>query len=108
MRYLILSLVISTFSLPAFSQCKVYGISDSPQRLNCTLGQLKINLTCKKNSYFLNREKVSLAFHMEVEEGATPLVFKTTSGKTLIVLPEDNILAEYEDGKEYHQGSCTK
>jgi len=56
----------------------------------------------------MNGEKVNLAFHMDVEEGATPLVFKTNSGKTLTVLPEQEILAEYDDGKAYFQGTCKK
>lgn len=106
MRYLILFFIISTFSLPVFSKCKVYGISDSPQKLSCVLGKRTIDLTCKRRTYYIDTEKVSLAFHMEVEEGATPLVFKTNSGKTLIVVPENQILAEYEDGDDYFQGTC--
>lgn len=95
-------------SLPAFAKCKVYGISDSPQRLSCDLGELNVSLTCKSRTYYMNGEKVNLAFHMDVEEGATPLVFKTNSGKTLTVLPEQEILAEYDDGKAYFQGTCKK
>lgn len=104
----LLTLLFFFISVPALAKCKVYGISDSPQKLNCSLGEVNISITCKKNTYYLNGEKVSLAFHMEVEEGATPLVFKTQTGKTLTVLPEDIILAEYENGKEYYQGTCTK
>lgn len=104
----LLTLLLLLFSVPVLAKCKVYGISDSPQRLKCLLGEVKMDLTCKRNQYYLNKEKVILAFHLDVEEGATPLVFKTNSGGTLIVLPENQILAEYEDGKEYLQGTCTK
>lgn len=106
MKYLMALMFL--FSAQVFAECKVYGISDSPQKLHCDLGTKKIDLTCKNKDYYLNSEKVILAFHMEVEEGATPLVFKTNSGKTLTVVPEDVILAEYQDAKEYLQGSCTK
>lgn len=104
MKYLLaLSLFIS---LPVLAKCKVYGISDSPQRLNCTFPEMKVRLSCKWNTYYLNNEKVNLAFHMEVEEGATPLVFKTKSGATLTVLPEDVILAEYNKGDIFTEGTC--
>lgn len=102
---ILLSLILS---IPAFAKCKVYGISDSPQQLNCELGDLKLKLSCNFNTYYINKDKVNLAFHMDVEEGATPLVFKTKTGKTLIILPEDEILAEYDDGKAYFEGTCTK
>lgn len=106
MKFLTLLLLIS--SLPAWAKCKVYGISDSPQKLSCDFESIKVRLSCKWRNYYLNGEKVNLAFHMDVEEGATPLVFKTNSGKTLTVLPEDTILAEFDNGKAYYQGSCTR
>lgn len=104
MKYLLaLSLLIS---LPALAKCKVYGISDSPQKLNCSFPEMSVKLSCKWNNYYLNQEKVNLAFHLEVEEGANPLVFKTKSGATLTVLAEKVILAEYNKGSVYTQGSC--
>lgn len=107
MKILILSLFLLS-SFGAFAKCKVYGISDSPQKLTCQFPEMEVRLSCRWNTYYLNSEKVNLAFHMEVEEGAVPLVFKTKSGVTLTVLPEDQILAEYTDGKVWAEGTCRR
>ncbi len=65
----------------AFAACKVDGISDSPQKLNCTFPKLpSIRLSCVDDKYNLNwnnvNHKVQVAFHMDVEEGDSLLVFK--------------------------------
>lgn len=107
MKILILSFLF-LFSFGSWAKCKVYGISDSPQKLTCKFPELEVRLTCKLNTYYLNSQKVNLAFHMEVEEGAVPLVFKTNTGVTLTVLPEAQILAEYNDGKVQMEGTCRR
>lgn len=87
--------------------CKVYGISDSPQKLDCTFRTLKMNLTCQSGQYFLNDIKVDEAFHFEVESGPTPLGFKTAD-ELLVVTIESRtrISAELEGGGRFLKGTC--
>ncbi len=99
-------LLLSTYSLA--SDCKVYGISDSvPQSLSCTFDKSKVSLSCKSGEYYLDEVKVSSAYHMEVEDGPTPLAFKTTEKVlTLTVESKSSIQAELEvDGKVLN-GTC--
>lgn len=107
MKYLILSLLLS---LPVFGQsrlCEVYGISDSPQKLNCSFPNLTIALTCVKGTYFLNSTRVSTAYHLEVESGPTPLVFDAKEMELTVVMNSKvNITAELAREGRSLQGKC--
>lgn len=78
--------LLSLISLHSFAAplCEVYGISDSPQALTCTFQNEKINLTCENGKYILGDETVEAAFHLEVEDGPTPLVFRTRTGEMTV------------------------
>ena len=105
MKLLILLLPILT-SFSAYSRpCAVYGISDSPQRLSCHFPQLTVKLSCQRGTYYLNENKVNLAFHMDVEEGSVPLIFKS-SGMTLTVMMGPIIQAELQMDKTEMNGTC--
>lgn len=86
MMKLLLALSLIPFRVSAVTLCEVYGISDSPQSLSCTFQRQKIKLTCENGTYFLDGETVEMAFHMEVEEGPTPLVFRTKNGELTVTL----------------------
>ena len=105
MKYLFF---FAVFSLPVFSApCEVYGISDSPQHLSCKMGFKKIELTCREGVYFVNEDRVEAAFHLEVEEGPTPLVFKTAvSELTVLIKSESRIDAELGKGGKKSHGHC--
>lgn len=91
------------------SSCEVYGISDSPQKLNCEFSGKKISLRClnENSAYTLNGEAVEVAYHEEVEEGPSPLLFKS-EGRTLRVLmySDKKITATWSDGPVTLDGSC--
>lgn len=82
---LLIFLLMFPMSVFAASACEVYGISDSPQKLNCYMhdGSLieKLDVYCKKGNYQLSWKgklhEVQTAYHEEVEEGSSPLVFVT-------------------------------
>jgi hypothetical protein len=101
------SLIILSISTFTWSRtpCKVYGISDGPQALKCSFEEKEVELHCSKGSYYLNKTKVSMAFHMEVETGAVPLVFKAAN-LTLTVMMGKTITAELEEGKTSAMGIC--
>lgn len=69
------------------SVCSVYGISDSPQKLNCYIhykSELEpLKVLCKDGDYKLYWRnivyRVQQAYHEEVEAGPTPLIFQTDS-----------------------------
>ena len=87
--------------------CKVYGISDSPQKLDCSFKKMQVNLTCQKGDYYLNGAKVEEAFHMEVESGPVPLVFKAPEGQlSVLIHSKSNISAELEQGNRLLRGKC--
>lgn len=87
--------------------CQVYGISDSPQKLDCRFKDSSIALRCVNGKYFLNREVVSNAFHMEVEEGSVPLVFKSVGMQlTVVIEPKVDIQAELQRGSRTLFGTC--
>lgn len=89
------------------SDCKVYGISDSPQEMSCSFQKLSLKLTCSNGTYYLNEEAVSVAFHMEVEEGPVPLVFKSpTMQLTATKLPDQKFQAELALNSQIFQGLC--
>jgi hypothetical protein len=67
--------------------CKVDGISASPQDMNCYVHAKKLvellNLNCIDGNYQLHWKNkvypVDIAYHEEVEAGANPLVFRSRS-----------------------------
>lgn len=85
--------------------CKVYGISDSPQKLECQFEDFKVFLSCKNGSYFLNSTRVALAFHMDVEEGASPLVFKAVNMQ-LTATKDASWTGELERNGKTFSGPC--
>jgi hypothetical protein len=106
------ALILITFSLflsSAFGakSCKVYGISDGPQGLQCRFPDREVLLSCINGQYFLDRVAVSMAFHLEVESGTVPLVFKAPA-LTLTVVMDRPIEAELQIGKVQILGTCTK
>lgn len=89
------------------ADCKVYGISDSPQKLNCTFKNLNLGLTCKEGQYYLNTSRVSVAFHMEVEDGPVPLVFRAPDMElTVMINTPTNIDAELVRSGTTITGTC--
>lgn len=103
----LVALIFLSLNAKASVLCEVYGISDSPQTLVCAFGDEKMKLTCRKGTYFLDDEAVEVAFHLEVEEGPTPLVFRTQSGElTVTMLDGRRHDATFSrDGKKM-SGSC--
>jgi hypothetical protein len=100
-------ILVSFSSFASTKDCKVYGISDSPQTLTCTFPDLSLKLTCHEGIYALNEETVTMAFHMEVEDGPTPLVFKSSSMQlTATKLPSQKFLGELDVNSQTLQGSC--
>jgi hypothetical protein len=65
--------------------CEVYGISDSPQSYSCRFSGENINLTCKEGIYHLQDEVVESAYHLEVEDGPVPLVFRSAQSELTVV-----------------------
>lgn len=108
MSKLLLSFFILALSIQVQAQsCEVYGISDSPQKLQCKFQDQVLSLHCENGTYYLNTTPVKLAFHMEVEEGPVPLVFKTDeSTLTLMVNSKTDITAEFEKSSTTLQGKC--
>ena len=107
MKYI--SLLLMLFTLPQVfaAECKVYGISDSPQKLSCTFSAQKIALTCVNGNYFLNSSKVNTAYHLEVESGPTPLVFEAKELEmTVIIDSKIDIKAELVRNGRSLQGTC--
>jgi hypothetical protein len=102
-------LLLLTFSFPALAgakPCKVFGISDSPQRLICQFeDQQTVKLSCINGNYFLNKSKVLVAYHLDVEEGASPLVFKAKEMKLTVTFNRP-VEAELELGKVEILGTC--
>jgi len=81
MKNLLFALLIPASVFAA--DCEVGGISDSPQSMTCEIGQEKtlekLSLVCDDGSYKISwRGKtfdVTDAYHEDVEEGSSPLVF---------------------------------
>lgn len=86
MRLIILFSTLISMNSFAGTLCVVFGISDSPQALTCSFGNEKLELTCKDGTYILGDETVEEAYHMEVEEGPTPLVFQVKSGELTVII----------------------
>lgn len=107
MKSLYLIILVSLMSNAFARECKVYGISDSPQKLDCSLKSKKIALRCQNGDYFLNDTKVGQAFHYEVEEGPVPLVFKARDKQLVVVIhTKTNIDAELDENGRISTGSC--
>ncbi len=103
---LVLSLICFPFSSWA-NLCEVYGISDSPQKLDCRFDKVTVNLRCVKGTYQLNGARVANAFHMDVEEGPSPLVFEAGPSKlTVLMHSPSHIEAEWQDGSAALTGRC--
>ena len=87
--------------------CQVYGISDSPQKLDCSFKSKNIALRCKSGTYYLDKDQVNLAFHMEVEEGPVPLVFKTDQMQLIVMMHSKyQIDADLEQNNKVIVGKC--
>ncbi len=101
-------LFVIIFSHQAWAKdCQVYGISDSPQKLDCRFNQTRIALRCIRGTYFLNNSRVKTAFHMEVEEGPVPLVFKASDMQLMVMIESKiDIQAELEAGNRMLSGTC--
>lgn len=101
-------LLFLMISMPVLSApCKVYGISDSPQKLDCSFEkELKIQLNCSHGHYLLGGAPVSNAFHLEVETGSSPLVFKTAKSTLTLVKEKSFFTAELETSEGTLTGSC--
>lgn len=106
MKILLGILLLST-SVHAGTLCSVYGISDSPQHLECTFKKNKIVLDCKDGTYYVNETAVDDAFHYEVESGPVPLVFKTASNELVVTLGEGKThSATFQTGRKKSRGKC--
>jgi hypothetical protein len=103
---ILFSRVLAPLGQAQGTRCKVYGITDSPQRLTCQFPAETLRLSCRAGEYFIDEEKVFVAFHYEVESGPVPLVFKTDT-RTLVVTMHSsrNIRAELES-KNPVNGRC--
>lgn len=106
MKYLILFVLFISFSTYA-RDCEVGGISDSPQKLQCSFDKISVSLSCTKGSYFLNSSRVLQAYHMDVEEGASPLVFESKDMQmTVVIESRTKITAELlREGRTF-LGTC--
>ena len=85
MKYFCVFLLFSAYVFA--TDCRVDGISDSPQEMNCYVHAKKLvellNLNCIDGNYQLHWKNkvypVDTAYHEEVEAGANPLVFRSRS-----------------------------
>lgn len=102
--FIFVMLLIPALSAEA-QTCEVYGITDSPQKLTCHFSEMDVALRCVSGQYYLNQSPVTVAFHMDVEDGPVPLVFKA-SDMQLTVLMEDVIKGELELSKLQLSGTC--
>ena len=101
--FMTLFLVSNTYA----RECKVYGISDGPQKLDCSFKDLKLSLRCKHGLYYINSSLVTSAYHLDVEHGPSPMVFKTRGLElTVILQPKIDIEAELSRKGRIESGSC--
>ena len=103
----IVFILVSFVSGASAAPCEVYGISDSPQKLDCSFDKISLGLRCQNGTYYLDSSKVKAAFHLEVEEGPTPLVFKASDVElTVTMYSRKKIRAELNrEGKNF-TGKC--
>ncbi len=76
--FFLLVFICSFNSMASETPCSVDGISDSPQAAVCDFPGKNIILSCLEGKYYLGTELVESTWHEEVEEGNSPLVFKTS------------------------------
>lgn len=109
MKGLYLTILVSLLTSAAFGRdCEVFGISDSPQKLDCSFDGNQVNLRCKSGNYYLNSVPVTAAYHYDVEYGSVPLVFETSETKLIVVIePKADIVAGLErKGRRTVTGIC--
>ena len=107
MKIIFLTILFFAIENTYAKSCEVYGISDSPQKLNCSFKSMNIRLSCVQGTYFINSSKVSQAFHMEVESGPVPLVFEAPNQQlTVLVHSKRNIRAEVAKSGTVFYGRC--
>lgn len=109
MKGLYLIVLVSFMTSAAFGrECEVYGISDSPQKLDCSFDQVQIDLRCRNGKYYLNTVPVKAAYHYEVEYGSVPLVFEANETKLIVVIESKiDIMADLErSGRKTVTGTC--
>lgn len=110
MKKLILSLIflLGLISGAFGKECTVYGITRSPQKLDCSFDKLPLyKLRCDQGTYYLNGVKVNQAFHYEVERGPVPLVFKTKKSSLVVeIYSNRHIKALYQDEYRELLGYC--
>lgn len=108
MKKLFNALLFLTLSSAVYAApCEVYGISDSPQKLDCSFDKISLGLRCQNGNYLLDSDRVVNAYHLEVEEGASPLVFKAQDSQlTVTIHSKKNIEAELiKEGRSF-TGKC--
>jgi hypothetical protein len=76
--FFLLVFIYSLNSMASKTSCSVDGISDSPQAAVCDFPGKSFVLSCVEGKYYLGTELVESTWHEEVEEGSSPLVFKTS------------------------------
>ncbi len=110
---LIISLVFvsvvqaESLAKPLARPCVVFGISDGPQKLTCLFKALEVRLSCQEGTYFINQDRVASAYHLEVESGPAPLVFKAPGLELVVHLhSKTDIQAELEQGGRVLKGDC--
>lgn len=107
MTKVVITSFIFLLSTNVFSACEVYGISDGPQKLDCSFNKEKVALRCVKDNYYLGKTRVKMAYHLEVEEGPTPLVFKTSDSQlTVTIQPKVRSDAELDRDGRLTRGYC--
>lgn len=96
------------------SECSVYGISDSPQKLNCYIhykAELEpLKVLCKNGDYKIYWKsviyRVQQAYHEEVETGPTPLIFQTNGLSLSAVSFQMYGQAKLSVGLASYEGIC--
>ena len=108
MKILISLFLLSFVGLSHARDCEVYGISDSPQNLHCSFDKLDLILRCDRETgtYYLNSGAVNVAYHLEVEHGPVPLVFKTEEMELVVTMKKKGADAELETHGRIHRGTC--
>lgn len=110
-------LLASFLLIPAISWsmgCEVDGISDSPQSMSCYIhnGKLigKLDLSCEDAKYHLKwkgkKREVTTAYHEDVEQGSSPLVFMADEMSLTTVSYKVYSTAELVIGEKTYSGLC--
>ena len=99
MKAIILLILLNIFyaSLSFAEDCKVGGISDSPQNISCFYKDgwthhMQLNISCENGKYVFTETangspagngKILSAYHEDVQSGMSPLVFKMDDTRSL-------------------------